>query len=93
MKPAIIVSFLSAAAAFLIAPTGSWMVAGQRALLVFTGVFIWTALAMILLGKIIPKGLLRQTLGRPNATGRGDAKYVDLEKQSVDMSRLQDLLR
>lgn len=93
MKPAIILSILSALAAFFIAPTGSWAVAGLRALLVFTGIFLWVAVAMLVLGKIIPKTLQRQTFAGPKTQGKGDAKFVDLEKQQIDMSKLQDMLR
>ena len=90
MKPSMIISFLCAGAALLFAPTTSWSVAGLRALMVFSGVFVWSCLSLFLMARVVPPGT--RLFGR-GAGGGGDDRYVDLEKQSIDRTKLQELLR
>lgn len=93
MKAASGISFFCAFAAYGIAPTSSWVEAGQRALIVFTALFLWSTFFLFLLSRILPAGVSLFTPSGPKPEGTGEDKYVDLEKQSIDRTKLQDLLR
>lgn len=84
---------MSAFAAFEFAPTSSWAESGQRALIVFAFIFLWSWLFLYLLTRILPAGQSLFASAGPRPEGSGEDKFVDLEKQPLDRSKLQDLLR
>lgn len=91
IKWASIISFCSAFVALICAPTRDWSVAGMRALMVFSGVFLWSALALKIVTKILPDK--PGSAGGSPMEGSGPGKFIDLEKQTIDRSKLQELLR
>ncbi len=85
---------MCAFAAFGFAPTSSWAEAGQRALIVFAFIFLWSWLFLFLLSRILPAGRQNSLAADgPRPEGSGEGKFVDLEKQPLDRSKLQELLR
>ena len=92
-KPATLVSFFSALAAFIFVPSSSWAVAGLRALLVFAGLFLRSCIAFYLISRMIPASGRALSKQGPEPEGTGAGKFVDLEKQSIDRAKLQELLR
>ncbi len=93
MKPAILTSLFTAALAFFFVLDQTAALAGQRALIVFAGVFLWSYVAFHLMSRLAPPGKYLFSAGGPKPTGKGDAKVVDLEKQSIDREKLEQLLR
>lgn len=92
-KPAVIVSLISALMAFVVAPSSSWAVAGLRALMVFSGLFVWSYIAFYFISRILPSG--KSSFAKPISemeTAR-DGRFVDMEKQSIDQAKLHELLR
>ena len=93
LKPASGISLLCAAAAFLFAPTAYASEAGLRALTVFSGLFLWSSLALYLMSRLLPAGVSLFISPGPKREGTGAGTYVDLEKNAIDASKLQELLR
>ncbi len=95
LKPATAISFLTAAAVFLVSPTESWAVALLRALMAFAAIFLWSSLGLIILSKIASKGGASASGSGdiPQPTGSGEGRFVDLSKTSLDRAKLMDMLR
>lgn len=91
LKPAVFISFFAALLAFVMAPTRDWSVAGLRALMVFGGVFLSTGLALSIMSRLAngPAG----SAAGPKPEGSGEGRFVDMEKHTIDRSKLQDLLQ
>lgn len=93
MKLATLLSFVSAVLAFVISPT-MWDEAMQRALMVFAATFLWSLAGFLFLSRIIPAGQSPfRSMRDPTPEGRGATAVVDLETQSIDRAKLQELLR
>jgi len=93
MKPAFVISLGCALLAFLFAPTSVRAEAVLRATVVFTGVFFWSLVALTIMRRTMPAGKSLLSDGGPRPEGSGENKFVDLSKQTVDRSKLLDLLR
>lgn len=93
LKPAFGISLGCALLAYAVAPTSSASEAGLRSLVVFAGVFLWSSLALYLLSRILPAGASLFAGGGAGPEGSGEGRFVDLEKNAIDRSKLQDLLR
>lgn len=93
MKWALLVSLFVSLLVFVCVFDQTPAIASQRAIMVFTGVFLWSYLVFHLMSRLVPPGTGLFVGGGPKAKGKGDAKYIDLEKQSIDREKLEELLR
>lgn len=93
MKTAFGISFFSALAAFLLALDQTLAVAAVRALMVFGCIFLLSFIGCLLMSKILPRGSQVFDSPGPRPEGKGEERFVDMEKHSVDLSKLQDMMR
>lgn len=68
-------------------------IAAERAFMVFGCMFLLSYLAATALARVIPSGLEALLGSGLKVEGKGEDRMVDLEKQTVDLSKLQDMMR